>query len=79
MTRTGRGGDRKSGQTYGENTLKYFPLCLWCGQLFASARPDAKTCGPRCRVALARYVAKHGQPPLFPFGLTPDPKRAKQK
>lgn len=79
MSRTGRGGDRRSGGPPTSNLLKYNPICLWCGLPFVAARPDAKTCCNKCRVALARYVGKHGQPPMFPFGIKPDdkPKRAK--
>lgn len=61
-------GAIRKGKTYGENSIRYFPLCLWCGHEFAAKRPDAKTCKTAHRVALARYVAKHGQPPMFPFG-----------
>lgn len=71
--RVGRGGDRRSGQTYGENSLKYFRRCLWCGAKFPSKRPDAKTCCTAHRMALKRYVDAHGKPPLFPFGWVRSP------
>jgi hypothetical protein len=79
MSRRGRGGDRKSGKKYPGNLLKYNPLCLWCGLPFVAARPEAKTCNTAHRVALARYVAKHGQPPMFPFGVKPDLKPERKK
>jgi len=66
-------GSRK-GKTYGENPQRYYPVCLWCGTFFPAARPDAKTCKTAHRVALARYVKKHGQPPMFPFGVQPNAK-----
>lgn len=75
MPRPGRGGDRRSGQTGTTNLLKYNPVCSWCALPFVAARPEAQTCAPKCRVALARYVKKHGRPPMFPFGLKPDQKR----
>jgi hypothetical protein len=78
MPRVGRGGDRKSGKTYEGNNLCYQPICLWCALPFVAARPDAKTCAPKCRVALARYVKRHGQPPMFPFGVVPDTRRVKK-
>jgi len=60
----------KRGRPKGDqNSLRYFPLCLWCGKEFASARPDAKTHSPGCRSALSRYKQKNGCYPLFPFGL----------
>jgi hypothetical protein len=65
---------RKSGPQ-GPDKRRYRPLCLWCGVEFRSARPTAKTCIVAHRVALARYVAKHGQPPMFPFGVKPDQRR----
>jgi len=65
---------RKAGQKVGEYSIRYFPLCLWCGAEFVAKRPDAKTCSATHRTALTRYVRKHGQPPMFPFGLKPDPK-----
>lgn len=58
---------RKSGPQ-GPDKRKYRRVCLWCGIEFQAARPAAKTHTARCRVALARYVAKHGRPPMFPFG-----------
>lgn len=58
----------RKGKTYGENTIRYYPICLWCGRVFPAKRPEAKTHGPKCRVALKRYVDEHGRPPLFPFG-----------
>jgi len=58
----------RRGQKYGENTIRYFPVCLWCGLVFPAKRPDAQTCCTAHRVALMRYVRKHGQPPMFPFG-----------
>lgn len=61
----------RSGKKYGENSIRYFPICLWCGVEFPAKRPDAATCKVAHRVALARYVKKHGQPPLFPFGIRP--------
>jgi len=70
----GWGGPVRQGKTYGENTLRYFPVCLWCGRFFPAARPEAQTCKVACRVALARYRKKHGQPPMFPFGVQPDAK-----
>ena len=69
-----RPGCHRLGRKFGENSLRYFPLCLWCGATFLASRPDAKTHAPKCRVALARYVKKHGQPPMFPFGTIPDKK-----
>lgn len=74
-----RPGAHKLGRKYGENSIRYFPLCLWCGVEFAAKRPDAKTHCTACRVALNRYVKKHGGPPMFPFGHTRVPKPAKQK
>lgn len=68
MSRRGKGGDRRSGKKYGANAVKYTPFCLWCGEMFRTTRPDAKTDTPACRRALQRYVKKHGQPPMFPFG-----------
>lgn len=64
-----RGPGRKKGSTYGENTIRYYPNCKWCGRVFGAKRPDAKTHSPRCRVALKRYVDEHGKEPLFPFGV----------
>lgn len=69
-----RAGSTRAGKKYGENSLRYFPVCLWCGRYFPAARPEARTCKVAHRVALARYVKKHGQPPMFPFGVKPDPK-----
>ena len=69
----------KRGEKYGKNSIRYFPLCLWCSVEFPAKRPDAQTCCTAHRVALMRYVRKHGQPPLFPFGLTPDPKPSSKK
>ena len=69
----------RKGKKYGPNYLRYDRVCLWCGVTFPTSRPDAKTHSPKCRVALARYVAKHGQPPMFPFGLVRDPKRPRKK
>jgi len=74
-----RGGDRKTGKPHGENAIRYFPLCLWCGREFAAKRPDAQTCKPSHRVALNRYAAKHGAPPMFPFGVVPDAKKTGTK
>lgn len=65
---TGRTGAAKKGKTYGENTIRYYPICLWCGRVFPAKRPDAVTCKPAHRVALKRYKDEHGRPPLFPFG-----------
>lgn len=79
MPRPGRGGDRRSGQEFGENSIRYFPICLWCGVEFGAKRPDTKTHCTACRVALNRYVKKHGQPPMFPFGLKPDEKPVPEK
>lgn len=79
MGKRGCGGDRRSGQSYGENSIRYFPLCLWCGLDFPAKRPDARTCRPAHRAALARYVKRHGRPPLFPFGLQPYPKTPKHR
>lgn len=59
----------RKGKTFGENSLRYVRVCLWCGIEFPTTRPDTKTCKATHRVALNRYVAKHGQPPMFPFGL----------
>lgn len=61
---------RKYLRTSGGNLLRYAPLCLWCGKPFVAARPDARSCGPTCRRALARYVKRNGQPPMFPFGVS---------
>lgn len=74
MKHRGRGGDRKSGKSYGRNHDRYPRVCLWCGVSFRAARPEAKTCGGSHRVMLCRYVKKHGKPPMFPFGLKPDRK-----
>lgn len=68
----------RKGKKYGENSLRYDRVCLWCGVLFPTTRPDAKTCKVAHRVALARYVGKHGEPPMFPFGVQPDPKRMRK-
>lgn len=65
---------RKSGPS-GPNRKRYKRICLWCGNTFPTSRPDAKTCKVAHRVALARYVKEHGQPPLFPFGVKPHAKR----
>lgn len=56
-------------RTAAGNEPKYLFRCLWCDKPTAAARPDAKTCCPAHRNRLARYVAKHGHAPLFPFGL----------
>lgn len=63
-----RPGAHKLGRKYGENSIRYFPRCLWCGREFPAKRPDAVTCKTAHRVALNRYVKKHGGPPLFPWG-----------
>jgi len=60
---------RQKGSKYGENTIRYYPICLWCGRVFCAKRPDAKTCKAAHRVALSRYVSEHGRPPLFPLGM----------
>jgi len=64
----------RKGKKYGPNSQPYTPLCLWCGVEFRAARPDAITCNTAHRVALNRYVKKHGQPPMFPFGAVLDKK-----
>lgn len=69
----------RKGKTFGENSIRYFPLCLWCGHEFPAKRPDAKTCEAAHRVALARYVKKHGGPPMFPFGYVLVEKPAPEK
>ena len=58
----------RKGKKYGENTIRYYPICLWCGRTFPAKRPEAQTCKTAHRVALKRYVDKHGGPPMFPFG-----------
>lgn len=69
-----RWGKVRLGKKYGPNVIRYYPVCLWCRITFPAKRPDAQTCKPAHRVALHRYVAKHGAPPLFPFGVKPDDK-----
>lgn len=63
-----RWAQNRKGKKFGENTIRYYPICLWCGRVFCAKRPDAKTHSPTCRSALKRYVDEHGRPPLFPLG-----------
>lgn len=74
-----RWGAIRKGKKYGPNTVRYYPICLWCSRTFPAARPDAKTCKPAHRVALSRYVSEHGAPPMFPFGLAGQQSGGKKK
>lgn len=49
-----RGGDRKSGQKFGENYQHYQLKCVQCGRDFYAARPDALYHNGACRSAAAR-------------------------
>jgi hypothetical protein len=55
------GWRRVKGQAKREDYVAKMPpkVCEACGHLFVTGRRDAKTCSPRCRVALHRKL-KHG-------------------
>lgn len=67
----------RKGKKYGPNTQPYVFSCAWCREQFRCARPEAITCCNAHRSALARYIAKHDQPPRYAFGLKPDKKQKK--
>lgn len=39
---------------------KHTCVCVWCRLIFQATRKDAKTCTPRCRKALSRYIKETG-------------------
>lgn len=45
-------------------------MCHWCGIGFLATRPDARTCKPSHRNALAKWVKKHGRKPAYPPAST---------
>lgn len=49
-----RGGDRRSGKTYGPNNIVYSNRCQHCHLSFECSRPDALYCSDAHRSAAAR-------------------------
>lgn len=53
---------------------KHECVCSWCGIKFKSSRDDSRTCSPKHRNALSRYIRRHGRAPdspqtnYYPFG-----------
>ena len=39
-----RGGDRRKGKRYKPNILAYTGTCEWCGERFATSRPETRFC-----------------------------------
>ncbi len=73
MWKSQRGGDRKSGKTYGPNRRKHLIECVWCQKQFRSSRSDAKYHSPSCRKKASRHFSEMDK--IIETALAPKPKK----
>lgn len=57
--------DMNKGQKLTYKRKRHGRKCGACERMFPAIRTDAKTCSPRCRQWLARFVKSHGRYPMF--------------